>query len=81
MSETAIFKFIGDRSIHCKGCEHSIKLSLEKIPGVLEATPNRMTQSIETTLRPGTETVEQVRAKLEHLGYQVEEIRSSQPNK
>ena len=72
MNEKITFKVIGDRTIHCNGCENSINFALNQMPEVSEAAADRVSQMIEIT--PGGEVVDTAKfvKELDWLGYQVE---------
>lgn len=74
MSEKVTFKVVGDRTIHCNGCENSIKLALKQIPEVGEVSADRNTQLIEVTLLSDGEHGGKVKSQLDLLGYQVEPV-------
>ena len=74
MSAKVTFKVVGSRTMHCNGCEHSIKFALNQMPEVSEVTADRLSQLIEIT--PTNEDVDSSNFKkeLDMLGYQVELI-------
>jgi copper chaperone CopZ len=65
-------KVVGDRTIHCGGCENTIVVSISKIPGVEQVEADRDSQLIQFELQPGEAQLALVTAELETLGYQVE---------
>ena len=74
MSEKITFKVVGDRTIHCNGCENSIKFALNEVPGVREASADRISQMIEVTLSGDLAEPKNVKSKLDWLGYKVESV-------
>ena len=58
-----------EHGIHCTGCETRIQSVLARVPGVSEVKANSKTQSIQLTLDPEKVSVQEVREKLEDLGY------------
>lgn len=72
MTEKITYKVVGERTIHCNGCEGTIKSSLERISQVDEASADRNLQQIEVTLNDKGTGSDLVVAELTKLGYQVE---------
>lgn len=74
MSDKITFKVVGDRTIHCNGCENSINFALNKMSEVNEAVADHVSQLIEIT--PAVEDVDsgKIVKELDSLGYQVEQI-------
>lgn len=74
MIEKMTFKVVGDRTIHCNGCENSINFALNQMSDVREAVADRVLQMIEIT--PAGEDVDgsNIVKELDSLGYQVELI-------
>ena len=74
MSEKITFKVVGDRTIHCNGCENSINFALNQMSDVSEVVADRVSQLIEIT--PAGEDVDgsNIVKELDSLGYQVEQI-------
>jgi len=65
-------KVVGDRTIHCGGCENTIKVSISRIPGVEQVNADRDSQLIKFELPPGEAELALVKAELETIGYEVE---------
>lgn len=65
------FQVIGDEKIHCSGCETRIAFALRRLPGVREVRASAETQRIAVTIDPAELSPEQVRARLQELGYEV----------
>lgn len=74
MSETQRLrlKVVGDRTIHCAGCESTIEFTLSKLPGVTRVSADRERQEIELELADGEPELDQVEAELEWIGYEVQ---------
>ena len=72
MTESMTFKVVGDRSIHCNGCERSIKIALERFPEIGQVSADRITQQIEVSLNEQGVGMDLVKTELSNLGYQVE---------
>lgn len=67
-------KVTGERTIHCAGCERSVKSTLENLPGVREAEADHEKQLIEVTLVSDETDLEKVKAQLDWIGYEVEVV-------
>jgi len=65
-------KVVGDRTIHCGGCENTVKLSLSRLPGVEQVEADHNSQLIQFSFTPGSSEMAQVQAELELIGYEVE---------
>jgi copper chaperone CopZ len=65
-------KVVGDRTIHCGGCENTVQVSLSRIPGVEQVQADRNSQLIQFELSPGKAELALVKAELETIGYEVE---------
>lgn len=74
MSNTVTFKVVGDRTIHCNGCEGSINLALNQMSEVNDAHADRTTQMIEVRLSEEESDKSSLISKLDYLGYKVEII-------
>ena len=61
-----------DNAIHCGGCEARIQSVLTKVPGVQKAKASHKTQKVHLTLDSGSVSIEEVKDKLEDLGYSTE---------
>jgi copper chaperone CopZ len=59
-------------AIHCAGCETTIEQFLARVPGVQEVKASEKAQSVRVTWDTGSLSGDQVRAKLDELGYPVE---------
>ena len=65
-------KVVGDRTIHCSGCESTVKFTLSRIPGLEEIEADHQTQMIQFEFDPEVADLEKVKAELEWIGYEVE---------
>ncbi len=65
-------RVVGERTIHCSGCERTVEYTLSRIPGVDQIKADHKTQLIEFELSPDLTDLEEVKADLEWIGYQVE---------
>ncbi len=65
-------KVVGDRTIHCGGCENTVKFSLSRLPGVEHVEADHNSQLIKFSFTPGSSEMAQVQAELELIGYEVE---------
>lgn len=71
MIENVEFQLVGNGRMHCAGCETRIGYALRRLPGVREVHASASTQRITVALDPAAVSVEQVRARLQQLGYEV----------
>jgi len=62
----------GEQRIHCAGCEGRIVYALHRLPGVQDVIASASTQQVAVTVDPERVTPEQVRQRLDALGYRVE---------
>jgi len=67
-------KIVGERTMHCGGCENGVRFSLSQLPGVEQVNPDRITQLVEVSLSSEETGIEQLKAQLEYLGYQAETV-------
>ena len=61
-----------DKAIHCSGCEARIQSVLARMPGVQEVDADYKTQKVHFTLDSASVSVQDVKEKLEDLGYSTE---------
>ncbi len=61
-----------DKAIHCEGCEARIQSVLARVPGVQEANASYKTQRVRLTIDSTSVSIEEVKDKLEDLGYNTE---------
>ena len=62
----------GPDKIHCESCEQRIGRALQRVSGVAGVKASAATQKIRVSIDPAKITPEQVRAKLEEIGYQAQ---------
>jgi copper chaperone CopZ len=74
MTNKITFKVVGDRAIHCNGCERSIEIAIKQMPEVGQVSADRNTQLIEVTLSADNGDNGKVKTELNYLGYQVEAL-------
>ena len=70
MSQKATFKIVGDRTIHCNGCESSLQHNLSQLEGVSQVTASRDSQMVEVDYLSDQIDVEKIKAQLDWIGYQ-----------
>lgn len=75
MIQTKAFQITGAQTIHCEGCEHRIGNALRRFDGVHDVRASATTQQVEVRFDPEQVGAEQLREKLEQLGYAVEGAR------
>ncbi|MFQ5944377.1 MAG: heavy-metal-associated domain-containing protein [Anaerolineales bacterium] len=73
-SRSIQLKVVGDRTIHCSGCEDAVKFTLSRMAGLEEIEANHRSQLIQFQLDPALTDLEKVREELEWIGYEVEVI-------
>ncbi len=61
----------GEQKIHCAGCEERIGNALGRLLGITDVQASADTQKVVVTFDPDKVSADQVRAKLEQLGYHV----------
>lgn len=71
MVHTIEFMVTGEEKMHCEGCEQRVGNALRRLAGVQDVRASAETQQIVVTINPAQVGSEQVRARLEQLGYQV----------
>ncbi|MCH7552165.1 heavy-metal-associated domain-containing protein [Patescibacteria group bacterium] len=60
-----------DKGIHCGGCETRIQSVLAKVKGVEGVKAHRKTQMVELSLDPDVVSIQDIKDRLEELGYSV----------
>ena len=55
--------------IHCANCENTIRTALSKLPGVTMVVPSSATNDVKVSFDDATVTEEQLRARLEEVGF------------
>jgi copper chaperone CopZ len=67
-------KIIGEQTMHCGGCESTVKFTLKQVPGVYDVEASHKTQLIKLTFDRQSTDLERIRQELDWIGYQVAEI-------
>lgn len=62
-------KVVGERTIHCNGCERTIERDLSQVPGVVRVEPSHETQRIQLALDDERISLEAVQKRLRELGW------------
>ena len=65
------YTVIGEQKINCTGCEQRIDNALRRLNGIQEVKASAQNQRVEVAYDPAQTDAEQVRARLEKLGYDV----------
>jgi len=60
------------KAIHCAGCEARIQSVLIKMPGVQDVKADHKTQKISLILDSENPSIQELKEKLEDLGYSTE---------
>lgn len=55
--------------IHCANCENTIRTALSRLPGVSVVVPSSATNDVKVSFDPTKVTEEQIRARLEEVGF------------
>ncbi len=72
MARQIEFTVTGPDKIHCESCERRIGRALQRVNGVADVQASAATQKIRVSIDPVKITPEQVRAKLEEIGYEAQ---------
>ncbi len=72
--QTTMFQVIGRNTMHCAGCESSVKFALKMTPGVRSVEADYKTQRIRLEYDPAALSVARVVQALDWIGYEVEEV-------
>jgi copper chaperone CopZ len=64
------FKVTGEAKIHCASCEQRIDRGLRRLDGVRDVKASFQTQEVTVTTDDAKISPDQVRARLEQLGYE-----------
>jgi copper chaperone len=70
-TNTMQFTVTGDQEIHCEGCEQRISRALERFEGVETVEVSAQTQHISVNTDPAQTGPDQLRERLDLLGYEV----------
>lgn len=71
--ETKALTVIGEQTMHCGGCENTVKFALKQLPGIQRVEASYRTQRIELTFDPQVLDIARVKEELDWIGYQVGE--------
>jgi copper chaperone len=71
MTRTTTFTVTGEQKIHCEGCEQRIDRALKRLPGVRDVEASAESQRVIVEMDPEQVGPEQVRERLDLLGYEV----------
>jgi copper chaperone CopZ len=71
MAQTIAFVVTGEVKMHCAGCEQRVGNVLRRLVGVQNVQANAQAQQVVVTIDPAQTDSEQVRTKLEQIGYEV----------
>jgi heavy metal translocating P-type ATPase len=69
--QTKTLKVIGEQTMHCGGCEQTVKFALGQLSGVQSVEASHKTQQINLTFDRQLLNLEQVHQALDRLGYEV----------
>jgi copper chaperone CopZ len=67
---TTTFKVTGETKLHCASCEQRVDRALRRLDGVRDVKASFQAQEVRVTVDDAKLSPEQVRAKLEQLGYE-----------
>lgn len=70
-TQTKTFRVTGEQTMHCGGCESSVKFTLKQMPGVLDVEASHKTQLIKLTFDPQSTDLERIQQELGWVGYEV----------
>jgi copper chaperone CopZ len=73
MAKLEIFrmKVVGEKTIHCSGCENTVRMGLSKLPGVKKVEADHKTQLVEVSADVEQTSHEVIRKHLGGMGYEV----------
>jgi copper chaperone CopZ len=71
MTSTTNFTVTGDQEIYCEGCEQRISRALERLDGVETVEVSAQNQHISVETDPAQTGPDQLRERLDLLGYDV----------
>lgn len=75
---TKTLKVTGKQTMHCGGCENTVKFTLKQVSGVQAIEASHKTQLIKLTFDPQHTNLERIQQELDWMGYQVAEIEEGQ---
>jgi len=71
MPDNIQFTVIGEEKLHCEGCEQRVGNALRRLPGVEGVEASAQSQRVRVTIDRDRLSPEEVRDRLELLGYEV----------
>jgi copper chaperone CopZ len=75
--QTKTLKVTGEQTIHCSGCERTVKFALKQLPGVRQVEASHKTQLINLTFDDQALNLARVQQELDWIGYQVAEVEAT----
>ena len=72
MTQTIDLTVAGTQPIHCASCERRISNGLRRLAGVRSVQASSQTQRVQVIIDPAEVSTDQIRAKLEQLGFAAE---------
>ncbi len=68
--EKVELEVVGQRTIHCDGCERTIERGLSQMDGVVRVEPSHETQRIDLAIDSEKVSLVKVRERLHELGWE-----------
>ncbi len=78
--KTVTLKVTGEQTIHCASCENAIQRAVNQLPGIKSVKADQRTQQIQVNVNREQTTVEQLKNKLNWMGYAVQEVHDGRSN-
>jgi copper chaperone len=78
MLQTWTFEVVGPQRINCAGCEQTIQRSLSRLAGIRQVQADHQTQRIVVLAESLQTTTEEVCARLDACGYQVQQTKGGE---
>ncbi len=72
MTKKITYKVVGEQTMHCGGCERTVKFTLKRLPGVEAVEADHRTQQIEVSLNADETDAAEIKGALDWIGYEVE---------
>jgi copper chaperone CopZ len=72
--ETKTLKVTGQQTLHCGGCERTVKFALKQLPGARQVEASHKSQLITLTFDSQAIDLKWVQQELDWIGYQVAEV-------
>lgn len=63
------FTVVGEKKMHCSGCETRVRFALSRMPGVQQVRADSKTQHIAVVINPNEVTPRDVQARLKVAGF------------